>query len=240
MALTLFLQHSQYVFFNPIIFVKSRPLLLKCPLSFSSAANVHKWGMFDEGSTILKVSYQTTNFQIRGQIPIAVEINNTRGKLQVKSVNVKGIRRVQFKRIRDATVRATYQNIMFNKDFAVNVPPNTQSQIYNYNIEITDDSLVNFNYIGVLKSREVFEEFKKRKLVDDEAGEIFSFIDCNRTNNAKKLFKKEGSSRGDASSENSKKETSRNTTSKSLKVKDWGQITYTVFLSFKGGFCFEA
>ena len=89
-----------------------------------------------------------------------------------------------------------------------------------------------FNYIGVLKSREVFEEFKKRKLVDDEAGEIFSFIDCNRTNNAKKLFKKEGSSRGDASSENSKKETSRNTTSKSLKVKDWGQITYTVFLSF--------
>ncbi len=89
-----------------------------------------------------------------------------------------------------------------------------------------------FNYIGVLKSREVFEEFKKRKLVDDEAGEIFSFIDCNRTNNAKKLFKKEGSSRGDASSENSKKEMSRNTTSKSLKFKDWGQITYTVFLSF--------
>ena len=144
---------SQYVkgANTTIIFVKSRPLLLKCPLSFSSAANVHKWGMFDEGSTILKVSYQTTNFQIRGQIPIAVEINNTRGKLQVKSVNVKGIRRVQFKRIKDATVRATYQNIMFNKDFAVNVPPNTQSQIYNYNIEITDDSLVNFNYIGVSK-----------------------------------------------------------------------------------------
>ena len=70
---------SQYVkgANTTIIFVKSRPLLLKCPLSFSSAANVHKWGMFDEGSTILKVSYQTTNFQIRGQIPIAVEINNT-------------------------------------------------------------------------------------------------------------------------------------------------------------------
>ena len=89
-----------------------------------------------------------------------------------------------------------------------------------------------FNYIGVLKSREVFEEFKKRKLVDDEAGEIFSFIDCNRTNNAKKLYKKEGSSRGDVSSESSKKELSRTATSKSLKFKDWGQITYTVFLSF--------
>ena len=41
------------------IFVKSRPKILNCPLSFSSAANVHKWGMFDQGSTILKVSYQT-------------------------------------------------------------------------------------------------------------------------------------------------------------------------------------
>ena len=89
-----------------------------------------------------------------------------------------------------------------------------------------------FNYIGVLKSREVFEEFKKRKLVDDEAGEIFSFIDCNRTNNAKKLYKREGSSRGDVSSESSRREMSRTATSKSLKYKDWGQITYTVFLSF--------
>ena len=142
---------SQYAKGNgtTIIFIKSKPVLLKCPLSFSSAMNVHKWGMFDEGSTILKVSYPTSNYQIRGQIPLLVEINNTRGKLQVKSVNIKGIRRVQFKRIGDASVKTTFQNIMFNKDFAVNVPPNAQSQTYNYNIELTDDNLQNFKYVGV-------------------------------------------------------------------------------------------
>ena len=63
-----------------LIFIKSRPIILNCPLSFSSAINVHKWGMFDEGSTILKVSYLTSNYQIRSQIPFTVEINNTRGK----------------------------------------------------------------------------------------------------------------------------------------------------------------
>ena len=62
-----------------------------------------------------------------------------------------------------------------------------------------------FNYIGVLKSREVFEEFKKRKLVDDEAGEIFSFIDSNRANQAKHLFKKEESSIEDENDDNKKR-----------------------------------
>ena len=90
------------------IFIKSRPKILNCPLSYSSAANVHKWGMIDEGSTILKVSYQNSNYQMRGQIPITVEINNTRGKLQVKSVNVKAVRRVQFKKVQEAFTNFNY------------------------------------------------------------------------------------------------------------------------------------
>ena len=121
------------------------------PLSFSSAINVHKWGMFDEGSTILKVSYLTSNYQIRSQIPFSVEINNTRGKLQVKSVIAKIIRRVQFRNVREATVRYTLQSILVNKEFAVNVPPNTQSQVYNYNIELSDSTLQSFNYNGFSK-----------------------------------------------------------------------------------------
>ena len=134
-----------------LIFIKSRPIILNCPLSFSSAINVHKWGMFDEGSTILKVSYLTSNYQIRSQIPFTVEINNTRGKLQVKSVIAKIIRRVQFRNVREATVRYTLQSILVNKEFAVNVPPNTQSQVYNYNIELSDSTLQSFNYNGFSK-----------------------------------------------------------------------------------------
>lgn len=143
---------SPYVkgFSRSYLFIKSRPLILNCPLSYSSATNVHKWGMFDQGSTILKVSYLTSNYQIRGQIPITVEINNTRGKLQVRNVNCKIIRRVQFKKVNLAVTRYTLQTIILNKVFDVNVPPNTQSQVYNYNIELTDSTLANFNYIGAL------------------------------------------------------------------------------------------
>ena len=134
-----------------LIFVKARPILLNCPLSYSSATNVHKWGMFDQGSTILKVSYLTSNYQIRGQIPITVEINNTRGRLQVKNVVCKIIRRVQFKRVQEAAVKFTLQSIIVNKNFAVNVPPNYQSQTYNYSIPISDSTLETYNYKGVSK-----------------------------------------------------------------------------------------
>ena len=57
-------------------------------------------GMVNQGSTILKVSYQTTSYLIRGQIPIQVEIDNTQGKSRVKSVTAKIIRSVQLKKIK--------------------------------------------------------------------------------------------------------------------------------------------
>ena len=132
------------------IFVKSRPKILNCPLSFSSAANVHKWGMIDQGSTILKVSYQNSNYQIRGQIPITVEINNTRGKLQVKSVNVKAVRRVQYRKVQEAMVKFHLEDIMVNKVFDVSVPPNTNSQVYTYTIDLNGEKLNNFNYAGTI------------------------------------------------------------------------------------------
>ena len=89
-----------------------------------------------------------------------------------------------------------------------------------------------FNYSGYLKSREVFEEFKGRDLVDEEGGKIFSFIDSNRANQAKHLFKKEESSIEDENDDNKKRSLSRSASSKSLKYKDWGIITYSIFLSF--------
>ena len=140
------------------IFVKSRPKILNCPLSFSSAANVHKWGMFDQGSTILKVSYQTSNYQMRGQIPITVEINNTRGKLQVKSVNVKAVRRVQYIKVQEAMVKYHIEDIMVNKVFGVSVPPNTNSQAYTYTIDLKEEH--DFNELrNVIKSANLLYVF---------------------------------------------------------------------------------
>ena len=132
------------------LFIKSRPRMLNCPLSFSSATNVHTWGMFDGGSTILKVSYQTSNYQLRGQIPFNVEINNTRGKIHIKGINVKAVRRIQFKNIQEASVKFHLEDVMVNKVFDVSVPANTNSQAYNYTIDLKEEKLKGFNYVGVL------------------------------------------------------------------------------------------
>ena len=68
--------------------------------------------MIDGGSTILKVSYQKTNYQMKGQIPIIVEVNNTRGKIPVKSINVKAIRRIQFKKAQEGVIRFHLEDVM--------------------------------------------------------------------------------------------------------------------------------
>ena len=131
------------------LFIKSRPIKLNSPLSFSSAVNVHKWGVIDQGSTILKVSYPTTNYKFKTQLPFTVEINNTRGKAKIKSVDAKIIRRVQFLKLNEGKPRYCFEEIINNKTFQVNVPANTNSQAYNYTIELTDNKQQDFNYAGL-------------------------------------------------------------------------------------------
>ena len=70
------------------IFIKSRPRICQSPLSYSATSNIKKMGMVNQGSTILKVSYQTTSYLIRGQIPIQVEIDNTQGKSNYFPLNI--------------------------------------------------------------------------------------------------------------------------------------------------------
>ena len=150
---------------NDEMFLKSKILSIQKEINYRSQTrqelmnkqvilvtenNIHKWGMFDQGSTILKVSYQTSNYQMRGQIPITVEINNTRGKLQVKSVNVKAVKRVQYKKVQEAMVKYHIEDIMVNKVFGVSVPPNTNSQAYTYTIDLKEEKFPNFNYAGTI------------------------------------------------------------------------------------------
>ena len=131
------------------LFIKARPLILNCPLSYTTEADVHKWGILEQGVTILKASYKTSNYQMRGQIPITVQIDNTRGKLSIKSINVKVIRKVQFKRINEGLVKFTFDDIMLKKDFATYVPPNTNSQAYNYIIDLKEENASIYNYYGI-------------------------------------------------------------------------------------------
>jgi serine/threonine protein kinase len=76
---------------------------------------------------------------------------------------------------------------------------------------------------GILDPRLLFEEFKKRNLVNSGDIKAFSFIDPIKTRRVKKLLSMNTLSDIKEGKIMSKKE---------LIEKDWGYITYTIFLSF--------
>jgi serine/threonine protein kinase len=76
---------------------------------------------------------------------------------------------------------------------------------------------------GILDPRLLFEEFKKRNLVNSDDIKTFSFIDPIKTRRVKKLLSMNTLSGIKEGKIMSKKE---------LIEKDWGYITYTIFLSF--------
>ena len=77
---------------------------------------------------------------------------------------------------------------------------------------------------GILDPRLLFEEFKKRNLVTLEDANTFSFIEPIKTKRIKKLLS--------MNSFNSSNKDKKIMSTKELIQKDWGHITYTMFLSF--------
>ena len=77
---------------------------------------------------------------------------------------------------------------------------------------------------GILDPRLLFEEFKKRNLVTSDDVKAFNFIDPIKTRRFKKLLSMNtfGSNNKDG----------KIMSKKELIEKDWGYITYTIFLSF--------
>ena len=66
---------------------------------YSSVTNVHKWGMFDGGTTVLKVSMNKNNHKIDELAQLNIEIDNNRGKLKVQKCKIRVIRNITFKRL---------------------------------------------------------------------------------------------------------------------------------------------
>ena len=52
-------------------------------LKFQVSSNIHKWGLFNKGSTTLNVSISngTDSFKVGEIIALNIEIDNTKGKL---------------------------------------------------------------------------------------------------------------------------------------------------------------
>jgi len=130
------------------LIVKARPKVLNSPLSYSSAMNIHKWGLFDQGTTLLKASYLTNNFRVNDFANIKVEINNMRGKLKVTSCEIDVIRKVGFKKKNEDKNQYVVENNIYYKLFQVDVEPMNQ-RTYDFTIELKDNDKNNFNYTNV-------------------------------------------------------------------------------------------
>ena len=130
------------------LIVKARPKVLNSPLSYSSVMNIHKWGLFDQGTTLLKASYLTNNFRVNELANIKVEINNMRGKLKVTSCEIDVIRKVGFKKKNEDKNQYEIENNIYYKLFQVDVEPMNQ-RTYDFTIELKDNEKNNFNYLNV-------------------------------------------------------------------------------------------
>ena len=116
--------------FESLIIIKSIACELNVPLQLSNTSNVHKWGVFDKGNTTLNVSYSTSNYKIKEEIPLKITINNTRGKINVTSCNFSIIKKVTFT----------------NKTQKTNFPIEKKIYEYKYPIKINVGSINSFNF----------------------------------------------------------------------------------------------
>ena len=67
------------------ILLKSRPDITKKQTSFSASTKLHKWGLFSGGNTTLNTLISKgTNYKNGEIIPLKIEVDNSRGKLNVK------------------------------------------------------------------------------------------------------------------------------------------------------------
>ena len=131
---------------NVYLFIKTTPRTLQSPLSFSVPINLKKVGM-NNGTTVLKTSFKQNYYPIRGKIPIEVEVDNSQGKSKVKGINIKLVRRVQYKKVQESKYRYNLETIIASYANQIDVPPKTKSQIYHFEILIKDDTMKSFNYL---------------------------------------------------------------------------------------------
>ena len=133
---------------NKNILIKSYSKFLRTPKIFSSITNVHKWGMFDGGSTILKASYEKNNYKIDELVPLNIEIDNTRGKLKVKECKIRIIRTIQFSKLdKESIEKYPLEKTIYSKVFWAEVMPNSKRSFL-FQTELKDKDLIDFNYLG--------------------------------------------------------------------------------------------
>ena len=68
------------------ILIKSRPFPLNTPIISENSKKVKKWGLFGKGQSELKVNIPKNNFEFYEEIPLKVEIQNKKGKMNINKI----------------------------------------------------------------------------------------------------------------------------------------------------------
>ena len=73
-----------------VVFKTRQKIEMNKQISFVSENNVHKWGLFDGGTTIMKVTSTngTDNFKFGEDVKFKLNIDNTKGKLTTSETKV--------------------------------------------------------------------------------------------------------------------------------------------------------
>ena len=127
------------------ILIKSASNKIPSQKFFSSIINVHKWGFFDGGTTMLKASYDKINYKIYDVIPINIDIDNSRGKLKVKNCKIRIIRTIQFNKLRGPE-KYPLEKTIYSNQFNSEVLPFNKGQFL-FQIQLKDDDLINLEYL---------------------------------------------------------------------------------------------
>ena len=127
------------------ILIKSASNKIPSQKFFSSIVNVHKWGFFDGGTTMLKASYDKINYKINDVIPINIDIDNSRGKLKVKNCKIRIIRTIQFNKLRGPE-KYPLEKTIYSNQFNSEVLPFNKGQFL-FQIRLKDDDLINLEYL---------------------------------------------------------------------------------------------
>jgi hypothetical protein len=95
-----------------IYFDKKSTKSFKFPFTVSSCVNVKSWFVFEQGTTILNLSYPQNNNIFYNTVNLAGTIDNTRGKLKVTRVKVKFEKKIVIKKLDSSGVKHDFKYIL--------------------------------------------------------------------------------------------------------------------------------
>ena len=125
--------------YKKIIIVKSQPKILKTPLVYSKESEVKKWGLFNEGKTILHVTYYKNYGVFDEMIPITVTVDNTNSDLDVTLIKIVLIRNINFHKCNQKPSFSFKSNVFSLKN-NVSIKKNSK-ETFNYQINLKDNNL---------------------------------------------------------------------------------------------------